>query len=158
MRDLDGTDFDLIALLQNDARTPNKELARRVNLAPSTCLGRVRHLQDRGVFEGFHARVDPAVLGIGLQALVQVRLDRHTRDVVEAFQAHVHDLEEVVSYWHVSGATDFLVHVVVRDADHLRDFAMDAFTTWPHIAHLETSMVFHHAVKPRWPNLEPTEG
>ena len=153
MRDLDRTDFDFIALLQNDARMANKELAKRVRLAPSTCLGRVRHLEEREVFQGFHARVDPEVLGIGLQALVQVRLDRHTRDVVEAFQAHVDALEEVVSFWHVSGAMDFIVHLVVRDAEHLRDFAMDAFTSWPHIAQVETSMVFHHAVKPRWPNL-----
>ncbi len=153
LRDLDRTDFDLIALLQNDARTPNKELARQVRLAPSTCLGRVRHLEERGVFEGFHARVVPEVLGVGLQAMVQVRLSAHTREVVEAFQAHADGLDEVVAVWHLSGATDFLVHVVVRDGDHLRDFAMDAFTTWPHIAHLETSMVFHHTAKAVWPNL-----
>lgn len=152
-RELDRTDFDLIALLQNDARAANKELARAVGLAPSTCLGRVRHLEERGVFEGFHARVDPAVLGVGLQAMIQVRLARHTREVVDAFRDHARALPEVVALWHVSGATDFLAHVVVRDAEHLRDFTMDAFTTWPHIAQLETSMVFHHEAWPAWPRV-----
>ena len=157
MRELDRTDFDLLALLQNDARTPNKELARRVGLAPSTCLGRVRHLEERGAFEGFHARVDPHVLGVGLQALVGVRLTQHTRDVVEAFQQHADALREVVGVWHVSDARDFLVHVVLRDADHLRDFTMDAFTSWPHIDSIETSMVFSHTRRAAWPNLLESE-
>lgn len=146
-RDLDRIDFEILRELQKNARISNKDLAAAVHLAPSTCLERVRSLQERGVFTGFHARVDPAVLGIGLLAVTQVRLRHHTRDVVDAFRQHCLDLPEVTRVLHVSGATDFLVELGVRDADHLRDFLMDAFTTWPEVGHLETSVVFDRREK-----------
>ncbi|HOD33605.1 MAG TPA: Lrp/AsnC ligand binding domain-containing protein, partial [Holophaga sp.] len=65
-------------------------------------------------------------------------------------------LPEVLAVFHLSGAQDFLVHVAVRDAAHLRDLALDAFTARSEVAHLETSVLFDHAVKPAFPNLRKT--
>lgn len=138
----DRTDFEIVRSLQNNARLSNKELAARVGLSPSTCLERVRKLRATGVLKGFHAEVDPAALGICLQAFIAVRLKRHSRSLVEGFEAHALTLPEVVAVYHVAGATDFLVHVGVRDTDHLRSLAMDAFTTRREVAHIETSLIF----------------
>jgi DNA-binding Lrp family transcriptional regulator len=150
---LDRIDFELIAALQNEARLSNKELAARVRLAPSSCLERVRRLEGRGVFRGFHAEVDPHVFGIGLQALVFVRLIRHSREKVEAFRRYVLELPEAVGLFHVTGKFDFLVRVAVRDADHLRNLTMDAFTTRSEVSHLETHLIFEHVRKPGLPLL-----
>lgn len=141
---LDRIDCALLAALQNDGRLSNKELAAQVGLAPSSCLERVRRLRASGVLRGVHAELDPAAVGIGLQALIAVRLRQHSRDLVERFRAHVLSLHEVISLFHVAGANDFLVHVAVRDANHLRDLALDAFTRRDEVAHLETSLVFEH--------------
>lgn len=146
-RHLDRTDIEIITQMQKNARISNKELAAHVHLAPSTCLERVRALRERGAFRGFHAEVEPSLLGIGLHAITQIRLRHHTRDAVTAFVDHCADLPEVTRVLHVSGANDFLVDLAVRDADHLRDFLMDAFTTWPEVAHLETSLVFESRVR-----------
>ena len=54
-------------------------------------------------------------------------------------------LEEVLQVYHVAGANDFMVHVWVRDSEHLRDLLMTAFTTWKEVAHLETGLIFEHA-------------
>lgn len=151
-RPLDRIDLEILTELQKNARISNKELAAQVHLAPSSCLERVRTLRDRGAFRGFHANVDPELLGIGLRAVTQIRLRHHTRDAVDAFAAHCADLPEVTRVLHVSGANDFLVELAVRDAHHLRDFLMDAFTTWPEVAHLETSLVFESRVKQVAPN------
>ncbi len=62
-------------------------------------------------------------------------------------------LDEVIAISHVTGPNDFLVHVVVRDADHLRDLAVSGFTTLPEVAHIETSLVFEHIGKPGLPDL-----
>ncbi|MCC7032278.1 MAG: Lrp/AsnC family transcriptional regulator [Acidobacteria bacterium] len=148
---MDRIDFDILRSLQNNARLSNKELAARVGLSPSTCLERVRKLRAAGVFKGFHAEVDPSALGIGLQALVAVRLQQHSRKLVEGFRAHALTLPEVVAVYHVAGATDFLVHVAVRDADHLRNLAMDAFTTRREVAHIETSLIFGYTRSPTLP-------
>jgi len=148
---LDRIDCALLAALQNDGRLSNKELAAQVGLAPSSCLERVRRLREAGVIRGMHAELDPAAVGIGLQALIAVRLRQHSRNFVETFRTHVLSLHEVISLFHVAGANDFLVHVAVRDADHLRDLALDAFTSREEVAHLETSLVFEHARAPAMP-------
>jgi len=139
---LDRIDFVILDALQKDARLSNKELAATVNLSPSSCWERVRQLREDGVLIGSHAVVQPKALGIGLQAMIGVRLKRHTREEVESFRTDVLAKPEVIAVYHVTGNRDFLVHVTVRDADHLRDLALEAFTTRPEVANLETSLIF----------------
>jgi DNA-binding Lrp family transcriptional regulator len=141
---LDRIDREILAALANNARLSNKELAAHIRLAPSTTLERFRRLVRDGWLRGFHAEVDPRAFGLTLEAMIAVRLKQHARDQYEAFRAYVQTLPEVVAAYHMAGANDFLVHVRVRDADHLRDFAIDAFTTRPEVGHLETALVFEH--------------
>lgn len=148
----DRIDFDILAALQNDARLSNKELAATVGLAPSSCLERVKRLRDRGVLRGAHAEVDPGALGIGLHAMVAVRIKRHNREQLETFEAHAMKLEEVVSIYHVAGPNDYLLHVAARNADHLRNFLLDSFTTRPEVDHMETALVFSHRHAKALPN------
>jgi DNA-binding Lrp family transcriptional regulator len=145
---LDKIDFAIISALQNNARLSNKELAARVGLAPSSCLQRVRRLTRARVLRAFHAEVDPAALGVGLQALVFVRLARHSRRQVDAFRRHALALPQALALHHVSGQHDFIVHVAVRDADALRDLTMDAFTTRPEVGQIETHLIFEHVRRP----------
>jgi DNA-binding Lrp family transcriptional regulator len=149
---LDRIDCDLIQLLQNDARLSNKELAAAVGFAPSSCLARVQRLKADGVLKGAHAEVDPDALGIGLQALIAVQLRQHSRAQVKAFWKHIMGLPEVLTVFHVAGTHDFQVHVAVRDAHHLRDLAMDAFTTRPEVVHIQTSLIFECAKGKVMPN------
>lgn len=148
---LDRTDVELLHLLQDDARMTNKDMANRVGLSPSATLERVRRLVATGVVRGMHAELDPAAIGIGIEALLMVRLQRHTRTVIDAFQRHCHDLEEVVGLWHLTGASDYVAQIVARDHAHLRDFLMDSFTTRPEVAHLETHVVLWEEHATRWP-------
>jgi DNA-binding Lrp family transcriptional regulator len=153
MTALNRIDFAILAALQNDARLSNKELAAHVGLAPSSCLERVRRLRAKGVLTGFRALVEPRALGIAMQALVFVRLARHARKQVKAFRQHALSLPETVGLYHVAGQHDFIVHVGVRDANHLRDVAMDAFTSRREVARIETHLIFEHAPKPQLPVL-----
>lgn len=140
--ELDSIDLAILAALQEDGRRSNKELAAEVHLSPSSCWERVRKLEQEDVILGYHAAVHPAAVGIGLQAMIGVRLERHTREAVESFRLHALAIPEVLAVYHVTGATDFLIQVAVRDAEHLRDLAMEAFTTHSEVASLETSLIF----------------
>lgn len=144
MKPLDRIDYKIVRLLRNNARLSNKELAKAVGLAPSTCLVRTRMLQQNGVLTGFKAEVNPAALGVGLQAMIQVRLKRHFKPDVEAFRQHALELPEVVRLYHVAGPIDFLVHVWTKDSEHLRDLAMTAFTARTEVSHIETELIFEH--------------
>ncbi|MDX2300423.1 MAG: Lrp/AsnC family transcriptional regulator [Xanthomonadaceae bacterium] len=148
---LDRTDFALIRLLRKNARMPNKDLAEAVGIAPSTALERVRRLRNEHAILGYHAEVAPAAVGIALQAMVAVRLARHSRALVESFHDHLMALPEVLSFYHLAGADDFLVHVGVRDSDHLRDFALSAFTERKEVAHIETRLIFEFRRNPELP-------
>ncbi len=145
---LDRIDLQIIRELQNNVRISNKELAAKVNLAPSTCLERVRHLWKERTLLGCHLEVDPAALGITLQAMIAVRLQRHTHELVESFQRHLFSLPEVVRIFHMAGSIDFLVHVAVKDANHLRNLAVDGFTTRKEVGHIETSLIFSTSQMP----------
>ena len=139
---LDQIDFDLVRLLQQNARLSNKELAARVGLAESSTLTRVRRLEARGVLRGYHAEVAPAALGIGLQALIAVRLTRHAREIVERFRQHCRTLPAVLAAYNIGGTDDFLVHVGVSDSEALRELILTSISTRPEVAHIETHLVF----------------
>lgn len=151
MARLDRTDVALVRALQEDGRRTVKELAAAVSLSTSATHDRVRRLFADGVLTGVHARVDPEAVGTGIQAIVQVRLQHHSRDAVTAFRDHATSVPEVVAVTHLTGATDFLVHVAVRDTDHLRDLALEQFTTRPEVARIDTAVVYEHVASRVWP-------
>ena len=145
MSDLDRIDRKIVQLLQNNGRISNKELAAQVELAPSTCLERLRRLSQAGIIKGFHADVEAKALGIGLQAIYFIELSKHKREVVTKFQEEVLQIPEVVAAYLIAGRYDFLVHVAVRDTQHLWDLALDAFTSRPEVTSIETALIFNYS-------------
>lgn len=145
MTNLDRIDCQIIRLLQNNGRLSNKELATQVGIVPSTCLERVRRLRENNIIKGIHADVEASKLGISLQAIYFIELTKHERGVVEAFQAEVLQIPEVVAVYLIAGRYDFLVHVAVRDAEHLRDLALDAIASRPEVTRIETALIFDYA-------------
>jgi DNA-binding Lrp family transcriptional regulator len=139
---LDRIDFSILRELRKNARLPNKTLAERIGVAPSTALERVRRLHENGAITGYHAEIAPTAVGIGLQAMISVRLAKHSREDLDAFHAYLFTLTKVLASYHVAGANDFLLPVAVADSNHLRDFVVDAFTTRSEVAHIETSLIF----------------
>jgi len=154
---LDRIDYDILNLLRNNARISNKEIARKVGLAASTCLVRMRFLQKSGIISGFHAEIDPVSLGVGIQAMIAVRLLRHFKPDVDAFRNHALSLPEVVRLYHMAGPIDYLVHVWARNSDHLRDLAMTAFTSRKEVAHIETELIFEHIRSAEVPSFNTME-
>ncbi|WP_084478335.1 Lrp/AsnC family transcriptional regulator [Nocardia jejuensis] len=144
---LDSVDLAIVRELQNDARISNKNLAAKVNLAPSTCLERVRILRQRGVLRGFHADADPGALGRPLLAFITIRIRPHTREIVDPFITYTLQLPETIALSHVAGPDDFLVQVAVRDATHLKQVLLECFTSRREVTQLQTHLVFSHIYK-----------
>jgi Lrp/AsnC family leucine-responsive transcriptional regulator len=93
---VDALDRAILRHLQADGRLTNVELAERVRLSPSQCLRRVRSLERAGVIRGYHAEIDPASVGRGFEVTVHVELTLKDRATVEAFEAGIAALDEVV--------------------------------------------------------------
>jgi len=141
---LDPVDGRIVALLREDARIPNSRLAELVGVAPSTCLARVRSLVDRGVITGFTARVNPAALGRGLEALISVSIRTGARQRITEFRDDLEHRPEVRQLFFLGAAEDFVLHVAVRDTDALREFVVEQLSAHPAVASTRTSLVFQH--------------
>ena len=112
---LDRIDRKILAALQSDARLTNQALSERVALSPSACLARVRRLEREGVIQGYHARLDPFTVDIGLVLYADITLDGHTPTELAQFEEAIAGLPQVVEASHVTGSFDYILKVVVAD-------------------------------------------
>jgi DNA-binding Lrp family transcriptional regulator len=142
--ELDDVDRAILRRLAEDARTPNNTLAAAVGVAPSTCLMRVRRLQDGGIITAYRAELAPEALGRPLQALVSVRLQAHARTALGEFTARFAALPGVLNVFFLAGVDDFMIHVAARSADDLRDFVVENLSASRDVAATETNLIFEH--------------
>ena len=122
-RQIDEIDISLLAELQEDARVSNAELGRRVGLSAPAVAERVARLQECGAITGFHAIVDPRVLGLTLSAILRVR--PAPRELPKVAQL-ARDTPEVVECHRITGEDCFFLKLHVRDVVHLEE-VIDAF-------------------------------
>lgn len=144
---MDHLDIEIIRLLQTDARQSNREMARTLGVAPSTCLERVRSLTRRGIIRGYHAQIDTVALNRGVQALVAVQIRPLSRSVIDGFFAFASGLPEVLSTFVMSGGDDFVLHVGVPDLDRLHTFLADNIAKRREVTGFRTSVIFRQAQK-----------
>jgi DNA-binding Lrp family transcriptional regulator len=152
---LDRIDFGILRLLQNDASLSNKEVAAAIGLAPSSAHERLKRLRQEGVLRGFHADVAPKAMGVGLEALLYVEMSKHERGLVDRFLAEIVEVPEVRFAFLVTGPHDFVVHLVARDMQHLKDLVLDNFTNRPAVTRVETSIIYEARVRHELPQLQP---
>jgi Lrp/AsnC family transcriptional regulator, leucine-responsive regulatory protein len=112
---LDPTDVQILAILQQDGRITNADLAKKVGLSPPTVLQRVRILEKSGLIKNYVALLDAERLGLKTTVFAMISLSMHQDQPIERFRKAVQDIEEVVECHHVSGEFDFLLKIVVKD-------------------------------------------
>lgn len=115
---LDRIDRKILAALQSDGRLTNQALSDRVALSPSACLARVRRLESEGFIQGYHARLDPFRIEVGLVLFVEVKLRGQAAVDLATFDRIIGEIPEIVEASHVSGNYDYLLKVVVADLEH----------------------------------------
>lgn len=129
----------ILALLQEDGRMSNVELAERVGLSESPCFRRVKKLEREGVIERYAAVVDQRTLGFTVTAFVLVNMDKQPAARPEGFQARVLDEPHIVECHAMSGSHDFIMKVLARDIDHFSELVMQNILKYPGVRHVESS-------------------
>jgi Lrp/AsnC family leucine-responsive transcriptional regulator len=136
----DVIDNRILAILQANGRISNQDLADRVGLSPSPCLRRVKALEARGIVQRYVALVDPSAVGQGLQAVVQVRLDRQTVDSVTRFEKEILRYPQVLECYLVAGDWDYVLRVVARDLDDFREFCVNRLAKIAGVGNVKSSI------------------
>lgn len=122
---LDEIDIKILHHLQREARISNVELANRVGLSPAPCLRRVRALEESGVIRKYVALLDPRALNLNVTVLVQVSLDRQVAERFQMFEQAVRERPEVLECDVLTGPSDFLLRVLVKDVAAYEQFQRD---------------------------------
>ena len=143
---MDDLDRDILVTLQREGRMSNLALARQLELSPSAMLGRVRRLEESGAIRGYRAIVDPAALGISVQAIVAVRLREHSEQAIKDFEAAVTGIVGVRMCYHVTGQFDMLMMLALRDLDHLSQMIRVDLARIPGVMQLETMLILAESV------------
>jgi Lrp/AsnC family transcriptional regulator, leucine-responsive regulatory protein len=116
--ELDATDWQILGVLQRDARISFAELARQVAMSPSAVTERVRRLEETGIITGYRAEVDPARIGLAILALVRLR---YPTGNYRPFHALLDSTPEIVEAHHVTGEDCFVLKVLARGMRHLEE-------------------------------------
>ncbi len=138
---LDAIDRKILNHLQEDGRISNARLAELVSLSPTAVLARTQRLYRDAIIKTVEAQLDAKKLGVGTTLFIEVRLDRTTPNVLDAFSAAVQVHPEIAECHLVAGGFDYLLKMRVRDMDHFHQFANTRLWTFPGVRETRTYTV-----------------
>ncbi len=138
---MDAFDRKLLGLVQRDNRLTADQLSERVGLSPSACQRRLKRLRDSGVIAADVSIVSPEALGRRLTMIVQVILEREQPDLIDAFKRSMRATPEVMQCYYVTGETDFVLILTVKDMQDYEDFTRRFFFENPNVLRFNTTMV-----------------
>jgi Lrp/AsnC family transcriptional regulator, leucine-responsive regulatory protein len=131
VRELDRIDNKILAVLQENARIPVTELAEKVGLSVTPCGERVKNLEKEGVILGYHARLDPHALGLGLLVFVELKLSTKSGAIFSKFKQEILKLPSVLECHLVSGDFDYLIKARIAQMADYRTLLGDILLTLP---------------------------
>lgn len=138
---IDDIDARILAAIQQNAMLTAQELGARINLSPSQAARRRARLEAEGYVTAYTARLDPARLGLGVQAFVQVQMATHVPDRAQGFERLIATLPEVASVWTLTGEADYLLHVWCADLSALNRLLQDRLLPHPAVARVQSQIV-----------------
>lgn len=137
----DKTDLQILKKLQQNGRITNLQLSSEIGLSPAPTLERVRRLENQGFIKNYHARIDEEKLGLGIKTFIQIQLDFHQGDTIQAFVEEVKGIDEITECHHVTGGCDFLLKVYVKDIKAYEKLIMEKITKIRMVKTFQTMMI-----------------
>lgn len=138
---LDDIDIKILDILQGDADVPDKHLAAKVGLSPSSVLARLRKLKKEGIIKRYVAILDEEKLQKSTVAYVFVTLVRHEVKIAQSFVKMIRENPYVMECSHITGKADYLLRVVARDIPQYREILMERIIPMEEIASVQTWFV-----------------
>lgn len=138
---IDAIDTKILNIIQQNARTTNAEVARQVDMAPSAIFERIKKLEANGLVSGYHARLNPRELGLGLLAFVFVRADDKQAGLETG--RRLAQIPEVQEVHHIAGEDCYLVKVRTRDTEALGRLLREQFSGIETVRSTRTTIVLN---------------
>ena len=138
---LTDQDKNLLNVLQIHGRMPVVDLAKATNMSESTCLRRIRALEESGVITGYGALLDAEKSGFGVMAYVQVSINQNNEAAFDKFKTAVRQHPLVLECYSLTGPFDHLMKVMARSNKELSHFILKTLRTFPEVRDAQTLFV-----------------
>ena len=138
---LDELDLAILRQVQVDCSISNSELARRICLSQPATHTRLKRLREAGIIRQSVSLLDRAKLGMNLSCFIQIQLNAHDPAVFENFQQFIKQMPEVLECHYLTGASDYLLKVVLTDQEHLGRFVREQLAALQNVRQITTSVV-----------------
>lgn len=138
---LDELDRQLLELLQTTAKRTIKEMAEQLHLSTTPVFERIKRLEKEGYIDRYVAVLNRKKVGLGLLVMCDVSLKEHNLDYIQQFETAVLQLKEVMECYHIAGAFDYLLKVVVTDMDAYQRFVKEKLATLDNIGRVQSYFV-----------------
>lgn len=137
----DSIDRKILEILQANAKITNAQLSKEIGLSPAPTLERVKKLENGGVIQSYHARLNPEAIGLGVSTFVTVTLTGHKKEHIDKFINKINNIPEVVECHHVTGQGDFMLKVVAEDISRYQRLLVEVINEIPEIDNTQSTMV-----------------
>lgn len=141
MASLDKTDLRILKALQEEAKITNQDLALKIHLSPSSCLMRVRKLEQAGILESYHAVINLKKICRMVQCIVTISMKNQSRSELAEFQEYVKSIPEVLECYTVSGAFDFFLKIAAPNMERYNEITDQLLESSGAEFHLSTHVV-----------------
>ena len=142
---LDKIDRKILKDLQDNGRITNVELSRNAGISAPPCLRRVKALEEAGYIQGYHARLNPGLMGYGITIFAQLKLDSQAETELKEFEDQCRQWEMVRECHMVSGEVDFLLRIVAEDWEAYQAFLTEELTAAKNVTSVKTMLLIRSA-------------
>lgn len=141
----DDIDLRILKTLQQDGNITNLDLSKKINLSPAPTLERVKRLENTGVIKGYHAEIDPKVMGLTVTTYILITLSWLRGDTTNRFVEMINDLDEITECHHITGSADFLMKVITKDISAYEQLILKKLLPSEEVERLQTLVVLSTA-------------
>ena len=138
---LDSKDKKLLILLQNDAKKTTKQLAAKLDLSVTAVFERIKKLEKQQIIKSYVALLNPEKIQKDFIVLCHVKLVQHKKEYISQFEKEITQFPEVLECFHVSGDSDYILKICVKDIQEYREFMVSKLTNLQHIASTQSSFM-----------------
>ncbi|TAH04996.1 MAG: Lrp/AsnC family transcriptional regulator [Sphingobacteriales bacterium] len=138
---IDDKDLLILRLLQQNAKITVREIAAKIHLSTTPVHERIKRLEDGGVITQYAALINPVKVKKGLMVICYVSLKEHSKKTGARFIKTIHELNEVLECYNISGEFDFMLKVVAESMDAYYDFHVNKLGQLENIGHMQSTFV-----------------
>ncbi|MFN7013017.1 MAG: Lrp/AsnC family transcriptional regulator [Bacteroidia bacterium] len=138
---IDAIDLKILRIMQENGKITNIQLSNQIGLSPAPTLERVKKLENSGLIKSYHALLNTDLLGLGINAMIQISLARQINNAIQNFQKQILEIDEITECYQVTGTADYILKATVKDMKAFENLISEKLSRIEEIGQMQTMMI-----------------